>query len=58
MSATNYQIVLNVTEQIAEDVYRLASAAGETERVFITFGDARGDIEINEVVSTQVIGTT
>lgn len=52
---TTYQLVLNVSEQVAGDVYRLAENV-DTERVRITFGNSRGDIEIIEVVSTQVIG--
>lgn len=49
---STYQIVLTVREQVDGDVYRLAENV-DTERIAIRFGQARGDIEILEVVSTQ-----
>lgn len=51
-----YQLVINVREDIAGDIYRLAETI-DSERVRITFSQARGDVEIVEVVSTQVKGT-
>ena len=52
---TTYQIVLTVREHVAGDVYRLAENV-DTERIAIRFAECRAELEIVEVVSTQVKG--